>query len=55
VTVNKLRQNPSKEVADLAKEIVRKWKTDVGSGGAKPKKESQTSESCSSFALSPRG
>lgn len=30
VAVHKLRQNANKEVADLAKEIVRKWKADVG-------------------------
>lgn len=28
--MNKLRQNENKAVADLAKDIVRKWKVDVG-------------------------
>lgn len=42
VTVNKLRNNDSKEVADLAKELVRKWKSDVGQGGSK-KSESPAS------------
>lgn len=36
VTVNKLRQNASSEVADLAKEIVRKWKADVGPASNRP-------------------
>ncbi|ORY90236.1 transcription factor S-II, central domain-domain-containing protein [Leucosporidium creatinivorum] len=54
VTVNKLRQNPSKEVADLAKEIVRKWKTDVGPAAAKPsKKESQNSSAVASPSPAP--
>ncbi|GAA5878915.1 hypothetical protein JCM1840_000838 [Sporobolomyces johnsonii] len=35
VTVNKLRNNQSKEVADLAKELVQKWKSDVGKTGSK--------------------
>ncbi|GAA5866329.1 hypothetical protein JCM3774_006617 [Rhodotorula dairenensis] len=35
VTVNKLRNNEAKEVADLAKELVRKWKADVGQSGSK--------------------
>ncbi|KWU46834.1 transcription elongation factor, partial [Rhodotorula sp. JG-1b] len=35
VTVNKLRNNDAKEVADLAKELVRKWKADVGRSGSK--------------------
>ncbi|KAL7341082.1 transcription factor S-II, central domain-containing protein [Rhodotorula toruloides] len=35
VTVNKLRNNTAKEVADLAKELVRKWKADVGKTGTK--------------------
>ncbi|SGY38083.1 BQ5605_C003g01955 [Microbotryum silenes-dioicae] len=30
VTVNKLKSNPNKAVADLAREIVKKWKNDVG-------------------------
>lgn len=35
MTVNKLRNNDAKEVADLAKELVRKWKADVGQSGSK--------------------
>lgn len=45
VAVNKLRQNPSKEVADLAKEIVRKWKADVGPAASRPSKSDTSSES----------
>lgn len=30
ITVNKLRSNDSKEIGDLAKELVKKWKGDVG-------------------------
>lgn len=35
--MGKLRANASKEVADLAKEVVKKWKTEVekAKGGAK--------------------
>ncbi|GAA5996999.1 hypothetical protein JCM5350_001474 [Sporobolomyces pararoseus] len=36
ITVNKLRSNESKQVGDLAKELVKKWKGDVGqTGGSK--------------------
>ncbi|SCV68014.1 BQ2448_135 [Microbotryum intermedium] len=34
VTVNKLKSNPNKQVADLAREIVKKWKNDVGVAGS---------------------
>ncbi|KAI5481728.1 threonyl/alanyl tRNA synthetase, class II-like putative editing domain containing protein [Pseudohyphozyma bogoriensis] len=40
VAVNKLRQNPDKAVADLAKEIVRKWKADVGPAASSKAKDS---------------
>ncbi|BGP12211.1 hypothetical protein JCM10213_007467 [Rhodosporidiobolus nylandii] len=35
VTINKLKSNPAKEIADLSKELVRKWKGDVGQTGTK--------------------
>ncbi|BGP52742.1 hypothetical protein JCM8202_004375 [Rhodotorula sphaerocarpa] len=48
VTVNKLRNNDSKEVADLAKELVRKWKSDVGQGGSKKTAAANASTATSS-------
>ncbi|GAA5884584.1 hypothetical protein JCM16303_000040 [Sporobolomyces ruberrimus] len=42
ITVNKLRSNESKEIGDLAKELVRKWKSDVGQTGL-PKKAAASS------------
>lgn len=42
VTVNKLRQNADKAVSDLAKEIVRKWKADVGPAASSKAKGSQS-------------
>lgn len=47
ITVNKLRQNANKEIADLAKEIVRKWKNDVGS--SKPKTDGPMTPSSESL------
>lgn len=52
VTVNKLRNNESKEVADLAKELVRKWKADVGQSGSK-KTAAAASSTATSSAPSP--
>ncbi|GAA5899290.1 transcription elongation factor DST1 [Sporobolomyces salmoneus] len=37
ITVNKLRSNESKDVSDLAKELVKKWKGDVGQTGPSKK------------------
>lgn len=48
MAVGKLRQHASKRVADLAKEIVRKWKTEVerekqaSGGGAKAASNGKT-------------
>lgn len=48
LAVGKLRQHASKRVADLAKEIVRKWKTEVerekqaSGGGAKAASNGKT-------------
>ncbi|KAH9895904.1 transcription elongation factor [Cubamyces lactineus] len=66
LAVGKLRQHASKRVADLAKEIVRKWKTEVerekqaSGGGAKaaangkpPAKKSVSAPSASSAAATP--
>ncbi|KAK4050442.1 transcription elongation factor TFIIS [Microbotryomycetes sp. JL201] len=50
VTVGKLRQNSNKSVVDLAKEIVRKWKTDVGQSGSK---KADTASQNSSNVASP--
>ncbi|GAA5858399.1 hypothetical protein JCM8547_004678 [Rhodosporidiobolus lusitaniae] len=49
VTINKLKTNPSKEVADLSKELVKKWKGDVGQTGSKK----QTTAASKSAAASP--
>ncbi|GAA5846935.1 hypothetical protein JCM5353_006401 [Sporobolomyces roseus] len=45
ITVNKLRSNESKEVGDLAKELVKKWKGDVGQTGASKKTTTSTAPS----------
>ncbi|GAA5981191.1 hypothetical protein JCM11641_003142 [Rhodosporidiobolus odoratus] len=50
VTINKLKNNPSKEVADLSKELVRQWKGDVGQSGTK---KQQSAAAPSSAAASP--
>ncbi|BGP58832.1 transcription elongation factor TFIIS [Rhodotorula toruloides] len=50
VTVNKLRNNTAKEVADLAKELVRKWKADVGKTGTKKTSTAAASTSNSTGA-----
>ncbi|POY70322.1 hypothetical protein BMF94_6602 [Rhodotorula taiwanensis] len=52
VTVNKLRNNDAKEVADLAKELVRKWKADVGQSGSK-KTTTAAASTATSSAPSP--
>ncbi|BGP21241.1 transcription elongation factor TFIIS [Rhodotorula toruloides] len=52
VTVNKLRNNTAKEVADLAKELVRKWKADVGKTGTK-KTSTAAASTSNSTAASP--
>ncbi|GAA5909313.1 hypothetical protein JCM6882_000948 [Rhodosporidiobolus microsporus] len=49
VTINKLKSNAAKEVADLSKELVRKWKQDVGQTGTKK----QTAAGSASAAASP--
>ena len=41
ITVNSLRKNENKSVSELAKEIIKKWKSDVGA--AKPAKASAES------------
>ncbi|GAA6041575.1 hypothetical protein JCM8097_004273 [Rhodosporidiobolus ruineniae] len=51
VTINKLKSNPSKEVADLSKELVRKWKSDVGQTGTK--KQTTAASGSNSAAASP--
>ncbi|GAA5955289.1 hypothetical protein JCM8115_001905 [Rhodotorula mucilaginosa] len=53
VTVNKLRNNDAKEVADLAKELVRKWKADVGQSGSKKTATAAASSTATSSAPSP--
>ncbi|GAA5991381.1 hypothetical protein JCM10908_003285 [Rhodotorula pacifica] len=53
VTVNKLRNNDAKEVADLAKELVRKWKADVGQSGSKKTSTAAASSTATSSAPSP--
>ncbi|GAA5834940.1 hypothetical protein JCM3766R1_002047 [Sporobolomyces carnicolor] len=45
ITVNKLRSNESKEVGDLAKELVKKWKGDVGQTGTSKKASASTAPS----------
>ncbi|GAA6007965.1 hypothetical protein JCM10207_006982 [Rhodosporidiobolus poonsookiae] len=52
VTINKLKNNASKEVADLSKELVRKWKGDVGQTGTK-KQTTAAAPSTNSAAPSP--
>ena len=51
MAVNKLRQSPSKEVADLAKELVRKWKGDVGSSSKSKSGDAQSPTPSGSSAL----
>ncbi|KPV77966.1 uncharacterized protein RHOBADRAFT_50489 [Rhodotorula graminis WP1] len=53
VTVNKLRNNDVKEVADLAKELVRKWKGDVGQSGSKKTTTAAAGSTSTSTAPSP--
>ncbi|KAK4052929.1 transcription elongation factor TFIIS [Microbotryomycetes sp. JL221] len=50
VTVGKLRQNSNKEVVDLAKEIVRKWKADVGQPASKKAATADNSQNSSNVA-----
>ena len=52
LAVGKLRANPSKEVSDLAKELVKKWKNEVdrakaasGGGGGTGKASTPTATS----------
>lgn len=51
ITVNKLRTNSDKQVSDLVKEIVRKWKADVGQ--PQTKKEANRTNNPSSLIISP--
>ncbi|TNY23784.1 transcription elongation factor [Rhodotorula diobovata] len=53
ITVNKLRNNDVKEVADLAKELVRKWKGDVGQSGSKKTTTAAAGSASTSTAPSP--
>ncbi|GAA5923571.1 transcription elongation factor DST1 [Sporobolomyces koalae] len=45
ITVNKLRSNESKEIGDLAKELIKKWKADVGQTGSSKKTSASTAPS----------
>ncbi|GAA5845690.1 hypothetical protein JCM11251_003929 [Rhodosporidiobolus azoricus] len=55
VTVNKLKSNSAKEIADLSKELVRKWKSDVGQTGTKKqgKPDAAAASGSASAAASP--
>ncbi|BGP44300.1 transcription elongation factor TFIIS [Rhodotorula kratochvilovae] len=53
VAINKLRNNETKEVADLAKELVRKWKNDVGQPGSKKTTTAPAASASTSAAPSP--
>ncbi|GAA5824611.1 hypothetical protein JCM3770_006694 [Rhodotorula araucariae] len=53
ITVNKLRNNDTKDIADLAKELVRKWKGDVGQSGSKKTTAPPAASASTSAAPSP--
>ncbi|KAM0752417.1 transcription elongation factor [Meredithblackwellia eburnea MCA 4105] len=53
IAVNKLRQNPTKEVADLAKELVKKWKADVGTPSSSAGSNKKSSASLNADVASP--
>ncbi|KAM0793706.1 hypothetical protein ACM66B_001131 [Microbotryomycetes sp. NB124-2] len=53
VMVGKLRQNGNKQVVELSKEIVRKWKADVGQPASKKADASQNSSNVASPSPAP--